>query len=229
MKRILITKFACLALITSCNIANPPIVAEVNESPVTYCNPLNLNYRFQIIPKTKGVREAADPVMTKFNDKYYLFASKSEGYWHSTNLNDWTYVQVKDSVLPIELYAPATFTHGQYIYYVGSTHGSSTLYRSNDTDNGKWEAVKDIMSYWDPAFFIEGDNLYLYYGCSPELPIYATVLNLNTFESKGKEIVCFNSNKEKYGWERPGEVNELGRRPYIEGAWMTKHNDKYYL
>ena len=44
-------------------------------------NPMNLNYRFQ--PKDESRREAADPVLEYFKGYYYLFASKSGGYWRS--------------------------------------------------------------------------------------------------------------------------------------------------
>ena len=45
----------------------------------TVCNPLNLNYRYQLDNPSR--REAADPSMILFKGKYYLFASKSGGYW----------------------------------------------------------------------------------------------------------------------------------------------------
>ena len=40
----------------------------------TFCNPVNLNYRFQ-----SSYREAADPVMMVYKGKYMLFASHSGG------------------------------------------------------------------------------------------------------------------------------------------------------
>ena len=167
--------------------------------------------------------------MVSFKDKYYLFASKSSGYWYSEDFTDWKHVFITDSVLPIEDYAPGLFIHKDHLYYVGSTHGKGMLYRSAAPETGEWEPVKEIWSYWDPAFYVEGDNLYMYYGCSPVDPIYAQVLDLNTLEARTEVITCFNSNKEEYGWERTGEHNELPRRPYIEGAWMTAHQGKYYL
>lgn len=53
-------------------------------------NPMNLNYRFQ--PKDESRREAADPVLEYFKGYYYLFASKSGGYWRSEDLADWEYI-----------------------------------------------------------------------------------------------------------------------------------------
>ncbi len=215
-------------LFTSCNF-NGKIEAKVAKHPKTFCNPLNLNYRFMMINGGNGIREAADPVVVSFKGKYWLFASKSSGYWYSDDCNDWTHVEISNSVLPIEDYAPGIFIHNGYVYYVGSSGGNGMLYRSDDLAAGKWEKVKEIPSHWDPAFLVEGNNLYVYYGSSPNDPIRVRVLDLNTLETKSEVIDCFNSDIKNHGWERTGELNELPRRPYIEGAWMTKHEGRYYL
>lgn len=227
MKRLL---FALLAfpLFTACQ-GEGPIVAKIARTPKTFCNPVNLNYRFMKIDGGEGIREAADPVVVSFKDRYYLFASKSSGYWYSKDFTDWKHVFITDSVLPIEDYAPGLFVHGDYLYYVGSTHGKGMLYRSASPEEGQWEAVKEIWSYWDPAFYVEGDRLYMYHGCSPVDPIRMQVLDLNTLEATSEIADCFNSDMDSHGWERTGELNELSRRPYIEGAWMTAHGGKYYL
>ena len=205
------------------------IEAKVSDRPKTFCNPLNLDYRFMLIDGGEGIREAADPVVVSYKDHYLLFASKSSGYWISTDFVAWQHIIIPDGVLPIEDYAPAVMVHGGYVYYVGSTHGKAMLYRSDCPETGRWEKVKEIWSYWDPAFYTEGDRLYLYYGCSPIDPIYVKVLSLDTLEETEAAMPCFNSDKEVHGWERTGERHELPRRPYIEGAWMTAHDGRYYL
>lgn len=215
-------------IIAGCGAAGP-IRAKVAERPKTFCNPVNVDYRFMKIDGGDGIREAADPVVVEFGGRYYLFASKSSGYWYSDDFADWTHVLIDDTVLPIEDYAPGLFVYDGYLYYVGSTHGKGMLYRSPAPDKGEWEPVKEIWSYWDPAFLVEGDKLYLYYGCSPADPIYMRTLDLRTLEETRGETACFNSDKEHHGWERTGEHNELERRPYIEGAWMTAHGGRYYL
>lgn len=225
--KMIVTIALGIALMSGCQRAK--IEAEIARNPQTFCNPVNVDYRFMVIDGGDGIREAADPVVVQHKGKYLLFASKSSGYWVSSDFVDWNHVIITDSVLPIEDYAPGIFVHNDYVYYVGSTHGKGMLYRTNEPETGKWEKVKEIWSYWDPAFFVEGDNLYMYYGCSPSDPIYAQVLDLNTLEAKSEVIACLNSDKEQHGWERTGELNELPRRPYIEGAWMTKNGNKYYL
>ena len=209
--------------------SRPDIEAKVSDRPKTFCNPLNLDYRFMLIDGGEGIREAADPVVVSYKDHYLLFASKSSGYWISTDFVAWQHIIIPDGVLPIEDYAPAVMVHGGYVYYVGSTHGKAMLYRSDCPETGRWEKVKEIWSYWDPAFYTEGDRLYLYYGCSPIDPIYVKVLSLDTLEETEAAMPCFNSDKEVHGWERTGERHELPRRPYIEGAWMTAHDGRYYL
>ena len=215
MKSLLLT-FMIAPLLISCQ-GSYPIKAKISQSPKTFCNPVNLNYRFMKIDGGEGIREAADPVVVPFKDKFYLFASKSSGYWYSDDFTDWKHVFITDSVLPIEDYAPGLFVHNDYLYYVGSTHGKGMLYRSSQPEKGEWEPVKEILSYWDPAFYVEGDNLYMYHGCSPVDPIRMQVLDLNTLDARSGIIDCFNSDKENRGWERTGELNELPRRPYIEG------------
>lgn len=120
------------------------ITATVADQPTTFCNPLNLNYRFMKIGGGEGIREAADPVVVTFRGRHYLFASKSSGYWHSTDFNRWTHVAISDDVLPIEDYAPGLFEHNGYLYYVGSGGGKAMLYRSSAPQLGTWEPVTEI-------------------------------------------------------------------------------------
>ena len=66
---------------------------QVNAQQTTICNPLNLNYRFQLNNPSR--REAADPAVVLFKGKYFLFASKSGGYWVSENLINWTFITTR--------------------------------------------------------------------------------------------------------------------------------------
>ena len=46
---------------------------------------------------------------------------------------------------------------------------------------------------------------------------------------KGEIKDFFRANKEEHGWERRGDNHELPNPAWIEGSWMTKHGDTYYL
>ena len=72
---------------------------KATNNQKTFCNPVNLNYRFQ-----SSYREAADPVMMVYKGKYMLFASHSGGYWYSDDLLDWKFLPIHS--FPITKYAP---------------------------------------------------------------------------------------------------------------------------
>lgn len=112
MNKLLLTLLA-VPLLIGCQDADR-IEARIAQHPKTFCNPVNLNYRFMKIDGGEGIREAADPVVVTFKDKHYLFASKSSGYWYSDDFTDWKQVFITDSVLPIEDYAPGLFIHNDF-------------------------------------------------------------------------------------------------------------------
>ncbi len=89
-------------------LVNVTVIGRVVEKDSTFCNPLNLNYRFSIDAPLH--RSAADPVIVLYKNDYYLFASSSGGYWYSSDLRDWTFVVPEG--LPLEDPAPAVLVQG---------------------------------------------------------------------------------------------------------------------
>ncbi|MFZ0454195.1 MAG: family 43 glycosylhydrolase [Ignavibacteriaceae bacterium] len=200
---------------------------NISSEQITICNPVNLSYRFCLDKPSR--REAADPTMVNFMNEYYLFASKSGGYWHSTDLINWNLITTKD--LPLEDYAPTAAVWDDTIYFMASSD-KPVIYKTGDPKSGKWEIVNHAfpIGMIDPCLFFDDDGrLYFYYGCSNFNPIYAVELDPKTFNPIGKPKELFNSHKDKYGWERSGDYNDKTDNPWIEGSWMTKYEDKYYL
>lgn len=194
----------------------------------TICNPVNLSYRFCL--DTPSRREAADPAMVVYKKEYYLFASKSGGYFHSADLVSWDLITTND--LPIEDYAPAVVVMNDTLYFMASHEAPVRIYKTADPKSGKWQVANASfpIGMIDPDLFVDDDGrLFFYYGCSNVNPIYGVELDPKTLNPIGTPVVLFNSHKEKYGWERFGDYNELPDNPWIEGAWMTKHSGKYYL
>ena len=68
-------------LITMLTAANLLLTKQA-RSQQTFCNPLNISYRFQSTKPSR--RTAADPVIILYKDNYYLFATASGRYWYST-------------------------------------------------------------------------------------------------------------------------------------------------
>jgi len=117
----------------------------------TFANPIDIDYRF--MPSGVSRREAADPLITLFGDDYYLFASKSGGYWYSPDMRDWKLVVPEG--YPIEDYAPSVVTIGGRMYY--TAHKSKAVFTTDDPKAGKWRKIADIGEYADPAFFLDDE------------------------------------------------------------------------
>ncbi len=198
------------------------------EKEKTYCNPVNLNYRFQFT-NGNSYREAADPAMIRYRDKYFLFASHSGGYWFSNDMLKWEFLPVKS--LPIEDYAPDAIAINDTVYYIASSGERKPIYHTADPFQDNWKPMNDTLPFavWDPNFFRDDDGkIYLYWGCSNFLSIYGVRLETK-MQSATEPEVFIKHNQDKYGWEVPGEQNELTRNGWNEGAWMTKYNNRYYL
>ena len=201
---------------------------ETTEKEATYCNPLNINYRFQYTDSV-SYREAADPTMIRFKDKYILLVSHSGGYWFSDDLHGWTYLPV--STLPIEDYAPDAIAISDTVWFAASSAERKPFYYTTDPFSDNWKPLNDTLPFavWDPHFFTDSDGQrYLYWGCSNQLPIYGVKLN-SKMQAVSEPQVLIGHNADIYGWEVPGEKNELTTGGWNEGAWMTKYNNRYYL
>lgn len=193
---------------------------------------MNLNYRFQ--PGDEIRREAADPVCEYFKGKYYLFASKSGGYWSSADLVDWAYIPCK-TIATIENYAPAILVMEDELYYMGSgTEGK--IYKTANPDVDDWQLIDTKFRYpmvgsVDPAFFQDDDKrVYIYWGCSDKDPIIGVEVDpKDGFKVIGEARVLIEHNFKKYGWEEKGPDNNLGKDGYNEGPCIVKHKGKYCL
>jgi len=222
LKEILLVACLGLSLVLNAQIKDANSMGET-----TICNPTNLSYRFCLDAPSR--REAADPTMVTFKNEYYLFASKSGGYFHSTDLIHWDLITTKD--LPLEDYAPTVVVMKDTLYFMASNN-APMIYKTDNPKSGNWKIVNPNfpIGMIDPDLFVDDDGrLYFYYGCSNVNPLYAVELNTKTLNPIGQPVELFNSDKKNLGWERPGDYNNKDVRPWIEGSWMTKHNGKYYL
>lgn len=209
----------------SLNAAENPMVGS------TFCNPLNLDYNFQ--NKVPDWRQAADPDIFVFKGDYYLFASKSAGYWWSQDMDHWHFV--KPEGLDLEKYAPAVFNIGDKVYYTAS--GCPDIYETEDPKQGKWKKVGSGMNWGDPAVLVDDDKkVYAYFGSAAYGTVFVVQLDPeNRFAVMGKPIPCLKVDAKNHGFENRGDNNERTQggtgtnAPWIEGPWMNKIKGKYYL
>ena len=207
-----------------------------------YCNPMNLEYRFQFLkrPEYGGDndlynvnREAADPSLVLFKNMYYLFPSMTAGFFTSEDLYAWEYYELSKD-MPVYDYAPDVRVIGEYLYFCASAKEKTCcFYRSKDPTRELFEKLEGQLSFWDPNLFFDDDGkLYFYWGCSDKEPIYGTELDPDSMKFLNEKKALITSHEEVRGYERAGEEHKAfdGKRnpPYLEGPWMTKYGGKYY-
>jgi hypothetical protein len=208
---------------------------------ITYCNPVNLDYGYCPIPnfvENGKHRTTADPVIVRFKGDYYLFSTNQWGYWWSEDMLRWNFVPRKflrpEHKVYDELCAPAAWVMDDALYLIGSTHTRDfPIYVSKNPRTDDWrEAVPKFEgAAWDPAFFLDdGGRLYCYYGSSNTFPIYGVEIDRKTLQPRGERKELIRLHDDVHGWERFGEAQDnTFLRPFIEGAWMTRHGGRYYL
>lgn len=208
----------------------------------TYCNPINIDYGYTPIPNFSewgNHRATADPVIVNYNGDYYLFSTNQWGYWWSSDMLKWNFVSKKflrpwNTGTYDELCAPAVGIIGDTMIVFGSTYTSNfTIWMSTNPKANEWKPLVDSFEIggWDPAFFTDDDGkLYMYNGSSNRYPVYGIELDRKTFKPKGTRTPMYLLEDWRYGWQRFGEHNDnTFLDPFMEGAWMTKHNGKYYF
>jgi hypothetical protein len=226
----LVHRVGILLVLLGCN--RPGLAAE-SDRPATFCNPLDLDYRFNLDAPSR--REAADPTLVKFKGEYWLFASKSGGYWHSPDLVHWKLVEPKG--LPLEDYAPTVEVIKDRLYF--TAFNSRAIFSTDDPAAGIWTKEATLGNYADPDLFLDDDGrFYIYYGCSFNGEIKAAELDpAQKFKVVRGPMVCFPTDYIHHGFEVTGEENRGTPRkdqgpqmaPWTEGAWMTKRGGIYYL
>lgn len=212
-----------------------------NAQQKTYCNPINIDYGYTPIPNFSEWgrhRATADPVIVNYKGDYYLFSTNQWGYWWSSDMLNWNFIS-KKFLRPWnkaydELCAPAVGIIGDTMIVFGSTYTSKfTIWMSTNPKVNEWKPLVDSFEIggWDPAFFTDDDRkLYMYNGSSNRFPLYGVELNRETMLPVGTRKEMYFLESWRYGWQRFGEyMDDTFLDPFIEGAWMTKHNGKYYL
>ncbi len=204
--------------------------------PQTYCNPLDIDYTYMVYNSGRNIsyRSGADPAVVEFRGEYYMFVTRSFGYWHSTDLMSWNFIKPEQWFFE-GCNAPTAFNYKDSIlYFAGDPAGYGSILYTDDPESGRWTPTASITNnIQDSELFIDDDGrTYLYWGSSNVHPIRVKELNKNDrMLETGVRKELINLVEEEHGWERFGENNfhPTLKEGYMEGASMTKHNGKYYL
>lgn len=239
-----------LLVLTGTMLVAGALAADEPPRPVTYCNPLSLpNYPIGRFARDlaqgdtgpdwmwrlgykQQFRELADVSALWFDGKFFLYPSVDMAWvsedlgatWqhHPLNVRDLGYaptiVRHKDRFLLMASNSP--------IYAAASPLGPfQELGKIGLERNGKLPDFIDPMLYADTD-----DRLYYYWGCSPTGGIWGVELDTNDptkVIGTPAELIPFDS--KQFPWEGVGQWNQNPHTGWMEGAWMLKRGDKYYL
>jgi xylan 1,4-beta-xylosidase len=234
----MIKRLFCTVLIGAVSLH---VLAQNTTKRLTYCNPMNIDYGYTPIPNFTQWgkhRATADPVIVTYKGDYYLFSTNQWGYWWSSDLSHWNFVS-RLFLKPWhktydELCAPSIWVQGDTMLVFGSTYTKNfPIWMSTNPKGNQWKEAVDSFEIggWDPAHFLDDDGrLYMYNGSSNRYPLYGIEIDRKTFKPIGTRKEMYFLEDWRYGWQRFGEYyDNTFLDPFIEGAWMTKHNGKYYL
>ncbi len=174
-------------------------------------------------------RELADPSVIYYDGKWYLYPSVSMAYV-SEDFKTWTHHRISPEKIG-DGYAPCVVEHNGKFYMTGCF---STLWVA-DNPLGPFKDLGPIVKpdgtsieekIFDPMLFSDGGELFLYYHAKG---LYGTKLSARKPTRMLIEpILLAEPNREEL-WEHYGEYNEDSRRSFMEGCWMFKYSDTYYL
>lgn len=220
---------------TSSSVDNSHITERKNYN--TYCNPIDIDYSYMSHYRAKNnvsYRSGADPAIVNFKGKFYLFVTRSHGYWVSDDLSNWKFISPQNWYFRGSN-APAAAVYKDKIIAYGDPSGRGPIIETATPEIGDWQTNYAVLNMphgiQDPDLFVDDDNrVYLYEESSNRWPIRGVELDPdNFFVPKGEQKNLFKLHPEKHGWERFGQDHRSDIDPFIEGPWMVKHDGKYYL
>jgi hypothetical protein len=248
--------FAAFAAIVSAQAATGQTTphARTYANPMD----LDYRYNFEQVNEGVSYRTGADPALVAHKGAYYLFLTLADGYWRSTDLIDWTFITPSRWPFQ-SVVAPAAWSDGERLFLMPATFEPEAILVSDAPETGRFDFLTrrtpELPSVvrpgqddrikpgevppgpWDPALFRDDDaRWYLYWNSSNVFPIYGLELDpKRALAYVGQPKPLISLDPERHGWERFGPDHSGaypdGRpvKPFIEGAWMTKANGRYYL
>jgi len=213
---------------------------DTSTEELTYCNPLPLpDYPRGRASRDRrssacdageqaDFRETADPSVIWHDGRWYLYPSAGMAYV-SEDFVTWRFAPM--NIYDVG-YAPTVMEHRGAFYLTACGAG---LYRAV-TPLGPWDdkgPILDLdgepMGLGDPMYFADDDGqVYLYWGCGGPGIFGCRMDSDDPGRAASRQELLFTYNPD-HAWERFGEFNEDPSTSWLEGAWMIKIGETYYL
>ena len=215
--------------------SNSPAATVRNQT--TYCNPIDIDYTYMSHYRAErdvSYRSGADPAVVNFKGKYYMFVTRSHGYWESEDMGHWRFIRPQSWYFSGSNAPAAAVRDGKILAY-GDPSGRGPIIETDNPALGDWLTNYAVLNppggIQDPNIFVDTDGrVYLYEESSNLWPIRGVELDPeNYYIPKGTQVDLFNLDPENHGWERFGQDHSSDVAPFIEGPWMVKHDSTYYL
>jgi xylan 1,4-beta-xylosidase len=198
-------------------------------------------------------------IITYKGDYYLFATNQAGYFWsHDLSDWNFVYGSFQRNPSDDDQCAPSAWVVNDTLFYVGSTwKRDHPIWKTANPKSGRWtrHIEKAMLPTWDPAIFQDDDKkVYMYYGSSGKLPLMGVEVDYNTWLPVGNQSeyatlyqatevediqhpygaikAVVGLDPANNGWERFGPNNDMEPAPwgnFIEGAWMTKHNGKYYM
>ena len=222
----------------------------------TYANPIDIDYKYNFEQLNEGIsyRSGADPVIVVQRGEYYLFETIGDGYWRSRDLGTWHHITPSRWPLT-DVVAPSALSVRDTIYLMPSTTRPLPILMLTEPATGRVDFYNRLMpplpmarsteaatlatpdsvqpGPWDAQFFHDPDTerWFMYWNSSNAYPLHGIELDKSKqLAYTGTPRWLFGLDPAHHGWERFGrDHRDTTIRPFIEGAWMTKHGGRYYL
>lgn len=242
----------CLAIVWAIAPTSAPAMLSDADGSTGVQSQEKRRYINPLVMENAG--RLADPTVIKVEGTYFLYLTggvspggrHGAAVWSSDDLVHWEHHAVS-----IEgdrgIGAPTAFEYEGWVYLTGNDRG---LFRSRDP-LGPFEFFGDFVDehghrlenglhdfcngcadggVFDAAVFVDDDKrVYLYYAGGGGDGVYGVELDradLRRFLGPAQHFFRF---EPSHTWERYGSRNEMSTQSWIEGPWMTKHDDTYYL
>lgn len=148
---------------------NKNTVEHSKNNFTTYCNPIDIDYSYMSHNRSENdvsYRSGADPAVVNYKGRFYMFVTRSHGYWASDDMSNWKFIK------PQSWYfngsnAPAAAVKDGKIIVLGDPSGRGAVIETDNPELGDWKTNYAVINVpdgvQDPDLFVDDDGkVYLF-------------------------------------------------------------------